>query len=527
MSILIIDSGTYSVKFIEGKYLKKNFKIDSVDEVLLSDIRNPNDEQSNHIELQQKIIKEYLSQINYNGKIIYQIPNEFLTTRYLDLPVTNRKKAEQMIPFQLDEELPFPSIDTHYVNSFYKNSDGKFSSIVQITEKESFNLLYSSMKENHTLPTILLSELGVIQSFIEDRKFGGHICIIDIGHSTTKAYFAYNDQILSNHIASTAGSTIDEVITNSYDINPEEARLYKHDNAFFLTEGQLDQVAPEQREFAIIMKQAFAPLTTQMQRWLLGYRIKTGFSVEKVFITGGSANIKNIDTFLTEKLEVPVEILRLNSLDAQVSPIESVSLSIPYLIGQSQKFKSTPANFLIKSYASGLINGIKLEETFFSLYRFAAVMLVFCLGLSIENFYFLNSERMQVNNDVRKLLKDQDLQIPANIQNTYVKNPTSILKYLQTKEKVVMADLNVLNEFTPATAVPMLAKLSKGIRKNEKVSLVKFTSKADLNTATFRGESNRDIDQVKELIKNLNFDSLNISESTDPLDLEISFNSEK
>lgn len=526
MSILIIDSGTYSVKFIEGKYLKKNFKIDSVDEVLLSDIKSPNDNSITDIELQQKIIKEYLSQINYSGKIIYQIPNEFLTTRYLDLPVNNRKKADMMIPFQLDEELPFSSNDIHYVQSFSKKSDGNFSAIVQIAQKESFDSLYNIMKQNHTLPNVLVAELGIIQSFVDERKFGGHICILDIGHTTTKAYFAYNDLILSNHIASTAGSTIDEVITNSYDISADEARIYKHENAFFLTEGQLDQVANEQREFAIIMKQAFAPLTTQIQRWLLGYRIKTGFAVEKIFITGGSANIKNIDTFLTEKLEIPVEALRINSLDSQVSPTESFSLMNAYLMAQSQKYKTAPANFLIKQYASGLINGVKIEETLFSFYRIAIVVLVFCIGLGVENFYFLENERVQVNNDVRKMLKDQDLQIPASIQNTYAKNPNGLLKFLQTKEKVIQSDLNVLNDIKDSKTIPMLAKLSKGIRKNEKVSLVNYKSEQNVNTAKFRGESDRDISQLKDLVKSLNLDSLKISDSTDPLDLELSFNSE-
>lgn len=527
MSILIIDSGTYSVKFIEGKYLKKNFKIDSIDEVLISDIANPNDSEINIFELQQRIIKEYLAQIEFSGKIISQIPNEFLTTRYLDLPVNNKKKADLMIPFQLDEELPFASNNIHYVHSFSKKNDGNFSAIVQITEKNNFDLLYNSMKHNHALPNVLLSELGVFQSFVDDRKFGGHICILDIGHSSTKAYFAYNDLILSNHFSSTAGSTIDEVITNSYDINVDEARVYKHENAFFLTEGQLDQVAQEQREFAIIMRQAFAPLTTQIQRWLLGYRIKTGFAVEKIFITGGSANIKNIDTFLTEKLEIPVEPLKINSLDSQVSPTESFSMMNAYLMAQSQKFKSTPSNFLIKQYASGLINGVKIEETIFTFYRVAAVIAIFCIGLAVENFYFIEKERVQVNADVRKMLKDQDLQIPISIQNTFTKNPTGLLKFLQTKEKVILADLNVLNETRESKVIPMLAKLSKGIRKNEKVSLVNFKSEQNLNTAKFRGESDRDIQQLKELVKSLNLDSLQINESKDPLDLDLSFNSEK
>ncbi len=525
MSNLIIDSGSYSVKFIEGKFQRKNFKIESYDEVLLADIRDPSDYGTSDLEYQQQIIKQYLEQTKFTGKVIYQLSNNFLTTRYIDLPVTNKKKAELMIPFQLDEDLPFPAMDAHFTNTFYKNTNGNFSSIVQITEDETFKELHSSMKLNHTIPSVLTTELSVYQSYIEDRKFGGHVCIIDIGHNSTKAYLAFNDKLLSNHVSSIAGSTIDEVIASTYDISADESRIYKHENAFFLTDGQFDQVSEDQREFAVIMKQAASPLIQQLQRWLLGYRIKTGFSIEKVYICGGSANIKNIDTFLTERLETPVEILKISSLESQVNPGEGLSLTLPYLMAQSQKFKTIPVSFLTKNYASGLLNGVTLEDSAFNFYRIALVALVISLGLNLETFVFLERDRTEYNASVRKTIKDPDLDIPIKLQKSYLKRPETVSKYLATKEKIVAADLKILQGTQGSNAIISLAKLSAGIKRNEKVSLISYKSLNNENTAIFKGDTQRDIMQVKELIKSLNFDGLNIKESADPLNLEISFNS--
>ncbi|EQC46073.1 pilus assembly protein PilM [Bacteriovorax sp. Seq25_V] len=525
MSNLIIDSGSYSVKFIEGKFQRKNFKIESYDEVLLADIRDPSDTETTDLEYQQQIIKQYLEQTKFTGKIIYQLSNNFLTTRYMDLPVQNKKKAELMIPFQLDEDLPFPANEAHYTNTFYKNTNGNFSSVVQITEDETFKDLHSAMKMNHTIPSVLTSELSVFQSYIEDRKFGGHVCIIDIGHNTTKAYLAFNDKLLSNHISSIAGSTFDEVIASTYDISADESRIYKHENAFFLTDGQLDQVSADQREFAIIMKQACSPLIQQLQRWLLGYRIKTGFSIEKVYICGGTSNIKNIDTFLTERLETPVEVLKITSLESQVNPREGLSLTLPYLMAQSQKFKTVPVSFLTKNYASGLLNGVTLEDSAFNFYRIALVALVISLGVNLETFLFLEKSKSDYNASVRKTIKDPELDVPVKLQKSFLKKPETVSKYLSTKEKVVAADLKILQATNTSNAIIPLAKLSAGIKRNEKVSLISFTSKDNTNIAKFKGDTQRDIMQVKELIKTLNFDGLNIKESADPLNLEISFNS--
>ena len=60
--------------------------------------------------------------------------------------------------------------------------------------------------------------------------------ILDLGHSTTKAYFIHQQQIVSTHISYVAGSVIDQVIAETYQISLPEAIIYKHQNSFLLTE---------------------------------------------------------------------------------------------------------------------------------------------------------------------------------------------------------------------------------------------------------------------------------------------------
>lgn len=522
MSTLIIDCGSYSIKFLEGRFQKKNFLIDNIDEVLIDDVRDENDLDITLEEYQQKIIQQYLEQSSFSGKIISQLPSDFLTTRYLDLPVNSKKKADLMIPFQLDEELPFSTADAHYIASYQKNSAGQFSAIVQISEDQVFSSYHDYLRANHTLPSVLTSELGIYQSFISDRKFGGHICILDIGHKTTKAYFAYNDKVVSNHVSSVAGLTIDEVISQTYEISSDEARIYKHENAFFLTEGQLDQVSSEQKDFAILMRQSFAPLTQQVQRWLLGYRIKTGFSIEKLYITGGTAGINNIENFLSEKLEVPVEHLKVNSLEAQIDATEGPSKTLSYLMGQSQKFKIPPLSFLTKSYASGLSNGVKMEDTSFTLYREVILAALIVIGLAVESFVFINNDIKKYNRSITKMLKSKDLELSSKQKKSFKRKPEKVSKALAKKVRVINSDIKVLEKRSDDNAIKPLAYLSKQIRKNERVSLVSFTGDTSNSKAVFTGESKRDLKQLKDLLKTMGLDGLELKD-IDEKKLEISF----
>ena len=63
---------------------------------------------------QFEILKYHIPE-DYEGKIILQLPNNLLISRYILLPTTARKKVSMMIPFQLDDTLPLNAENSHYV----------------------------------------------------------------------------------------------------------------------------------------------------------------------------------------------------------------------------------------------------------------------------------------------------------------------------------------------------------------------------------------------------------------------------
>src|SRR5690606_4800527 len=122
-------------------------------------------------------------------------------------------------------------------------------------------------------------------------------CFLDIGHSGTKAYFVIGNRVVSTHLSNIGGELIDTLIAETYQIPHDEAVAYKHQSAFFLTEGQYSQVNEEQKAFALTMKKAMAPLISDLKRWILGHRVKYGTSISKIILTGGTSRINNIDNF--------------------------------------------------------------------------------------------------------------------------------------------------------------------------------------------------------------------------------------
>src|SRR5687768_10335650 len=105
MNILSIDVGSYSIKFIESHFERKQLVHQSFYQIILEEFAQDFPKEITLEEIQLEVVKEYLKKGKFEGKIIYQYPSRQLTVRLLTLPVISKKKVEMMIPFQLDKNL--------------------------------------------------------------------------------------------------------------------------------------------------------------------------------------------------------------------------------------------------------------------------------------------------------------------------------------------------------------------------------------------------------------------------------------
>lgn len=522
MDTLVIDSGSYSVKFLKGSFQKKEFIVSEGDEILIEDVRGG--DKSLSIEaIQQIIIKQYLEDTDFTGKIVNQVPHGLLTTRFIDFPTNQRKKAELMTPFMLDEDLPFPAANAHIVTTYFKNVKNEFSAMAQVSETSYFRDYFDMLKLNKTLPSLLTSELSTYLSYVDDIKFGNHFCIIDMGHENTKAYLGYNDRIMTNHVSSIAGKKIDEAISSTYGISQEEARIFKHEEAFFLTHSLMDKVDEDKKNFALLMKKNFDPLLSQLHRWILGYRIKTGFSIQKIYICGGTANIENIKNFLSEQLEIQVEHLEHSALHG-FREINQASFTTPYIMGLSTKLKMNPSNFLTREFATGLSNAITLEDSAFNVFRASVIVFILVLSVLIETFVINSKEEKTFLRSNITMAKAKELDDIKSLKALIRKKPEKALLNLKKKLNNQEKDLDILEFDASQNAMRPLTLLSDTIKSNVNISLIDYQSDLSSTNAKFKAESEKDYKQLIELIRKLDVDNLKLKEDESDKTVLVTFN---
>lgn len=506
MDILSIDLGSYSIKFIEAYGDRKQFVYQQVKEVSIREVRKKLGNELSLEEVQAEVLKDYFSQLDFEPKTIMSVPKDIISLRFFDLPINNFKKAEQLIPFQLEEDVPFTSGQYHAAHQMRKE-DGHVKALTVLAPEEKFEPLYNLYKEKEVLPKYLTAELSLFQNYFNDKPEEVEaFCVLDIGHETSKCYFFSKNKLVAAHLSYVAGRIIDDIISESYGIGIEEAISYKHANAFFLTTDQLASVDTDQREFASLMAKTFEPLINDLKRWNLGHRVTYGSGIDKIYITGGTSNIKNIGNFIGSHMGIEVHPFDPTDYhqfgEIQLKDTQIPAYTIAHLGCHTLAGKNSPLNFLTGSYSPTSYEDIPLHSASFIGVRVFLLLFLLSIPLGLET-YNLNQASTEIDGELgvikvkgrksktKGLLQEEILGLPS-VRNTWSrKGPEPTLKKLKAKYKRVKSDLVKVEKAADLKTGRALIDLHDALSRIENTFL--YSYKASTNTslakALFKAEN--------------------------------------
>lgn len=510
MLIISIDLGCYSVKFITSKIMRKTITHQSSSEVVIDlDELNIQDEFALW-ELQFNIVRNFLANINEEYRLILNAPSDLFTTRFVQVPVTNRKKAQLMIPFQLEEDLPYGLSQAH-MGMILHPQKKVTEALVAITQSEQFTPFFEKMIANDVSPNVLTTQVSLYENYILNttQPTSNAFCILDIGHHTTYAYFFYHKKLVSVHTSFIAGKTISETISENYNIDMEEATIYKHQNCFFLTSDQLDKVEESQRYFAQLMHKTMQPLIAEIRRWELGFRITHGLQVREVLLTGGSSNIKNISSYMTEELGIDVnyfnsyELVNTDKIDHDQKQLRKFNNANLQTICYPRKSKII--NLLHGQFAIKGVMDLPLHSFAFIATRACALTFLILIGMIIEN-YFIHTNIDSADKVIKSLTKNRILNLTNRQKRLALSKPKVLHQKLKSKNRLIKQEVKSLQSAVEINALSSLVKISN-IIKDSKAQIIQFngTSMSDF-TVVISGE---DTKQLEELNLSLNASNFN------------------
>lgn len=524
MEIIGIDLGTYSIKTVRCLTDKKNVFVKSTKEYVIDQYREDQGQELSDEEIQIEILKEISQSLKKDSKVIAQVPSEFLTLRFLDLPVKNKKKAEQMIPFQLEEDLPF-SLSTVHLASTVEVGKDISKAQVNIAGLTGFTELYGEMEQS-LLPDVLTSESSIFSNYVKQKKLAGSFCILDIGHTTTKAYFFYEQSLVGVQTSFIAGKVLTQSIAENYQISQDEAAIFKHQNGFVLHESQVDEVSKDQKDFALIINKVLLPLINDFKRWELGYRLQTNNSLQNIFITGGTSNLKNMQNYLAQSLSVKVQ--HLNILDVveytaqDNDPKLQSKFAVTSLLSWSYLHKNKIVNFLCGDFEKGDKEGLPLHSISYIGVR-ASILAFFILTILVVENFLIDYKIKDLDKKVITLLKNPILNSTPKEQREYKKKPEKTLSYLSTKARVIKGDYAGMEALAKINATTPLLSLSRMIKNDPDLSLTFITVSDGMVSALFEAKSNDKLEALKTVLEQSSFKDLKANLNTSENKMMINF----
>lgn len=523
MNILAIDLGTYSIKFMEATAVKRELFINRYHEVILSDYQKSHESSEEIDELQYKVVKAYLSESEFKGKIIFQCPSGMCTFRPLELPTKSKRKADLMVPFQLEESLPFTLNNIHFGATYIPNNNGLDASI-SITQKDLFSVFHAKLEKKEIVPKLLTTESSTYQNYVLENNIEEPMCIVDIGHTTTKAFFFHHKKLISSHLSHVAGKNITEVIAKTYNTSMDDAVIYKHQNCYFLTKDQYDNVDNKQRDFALLMERVFTPLIADIKRWELGFRVNLGIEVHRIFLTGGSSYISNIDQYMAYELKTNTSFLSpqiFHNLQAEgLPPKEQRSYHLTTLMGKGVISSTPVVNLLSGDFVSNDYENLPLYSAAHMAIRTFLVAVLILTSLVVERFY-LNKNNKNFNNKITRLLKKPELGISRREGRTFKKRPEKIYEKLKKRKREAMQEIRTLQASSKVNIAFPLVSLGNFVDKKSKVYLLKYNYRDNLTKAVFSSEHMEELDILQDKLKKSPLKITSMSKDTNKKELSV------
>ena len=517
MDILSIDIGTYSVKFARGVLERRQIRFLECQEELLSDPSRDFHPTMPLRERQIEIVKSFWDE-SEDSKVIFQVPNWLLTSRYLTLPTIKQKQISMMIPFQLEEKLPFPIARAHYVPWVEKKKD-QSRVAVSIVQKNDFQDYYDFFDREERLPSVLTSELFAINCYLATNPLAEAAVILDLGHETTNAYFLHEGAIVSNQTSCMGGKIIDETISETYGVAPEEASEYKHKNCFLVTSDQYGSLTDEQKEFADLMEKIFVSLFQEYKRWELGYRINYGKKIETIYLMGGTSKIHNISNFLMESLGVNVEYFPEGGHLKKDEP----NFSMAKLMGLAQKGKHALPNFLHGEYAGKSGDDAFLHSAGFLFGRTLVVSIIAIVFLLIERFAFIHPAISKQDRVNKKIFKSSEVALTTREKRSYRRKPERVLKKLSGKFQDVEQEVSTILSSGSVNALGTLSLLSIYLDKNKDVEMVEFQSDGEKGVAVFHSEKLEHLQKLEQDLRDMALAGKAINQGESDKELVLTF----
>ena len=246
------------------------------------------------------------------GPVAVSIAGQMAFQRSAAIPMAGgSEKFEQMVRYEIEQNIPFPIDEMVCDRQIVGDTvDGDKSVLIVAAKIDQVEMLTGALTAaGFSAELVDIAPLAIVNVLRHARPDEGCAVILDIGAKATSLVITEGERIYNRAIP-VAGNAITKEISAALGCSAEEAEQLKLEKGYVSMGGVTEDEDAVTDRIAKVCRAALTRLTAEISRSINFYRSQQGGSAPvKLYLTGGTALLPQVDDFFSEALGVEVEFL--------------------------------------------------------------------------------------------------------------------------------------------------------------------------------------------------------------------------
>jgi len=246
------------------------------------------------------------------GPLYLALNGQMVFPRFSKLPPVTADKLELLVHSEVEQNVPFPIDEIVHDHQFLgMTAEGDTAVMIVAAKLDQVTKVTDAVASVGFNPVVVdAGPMAVLNALkLSYPGLPGGTVVLDIGAKTTSLILVENEKIYLRAIP-VAGNTITKEIAQAFGCTYEEAEALKRERGYVSLGGVTEDADEISDRISKIVRATLTRLHAEILRSINFYRSQQGGSApQRLFITGGSAVLPQIDEFFRETLQIDVDFL--------------------------------------------------------------------------------------------------------------------------------------------------------------------------------------------------------------------------
>ena len=246
------------------------------------------------------------------GPINLALNGQMVFPRFTKFPTVPADKLDELVRYEVEQEVPFPIDEIVCDHQFLgQTPEGDTAAMIVAAKLDQVTKVTDAVVAVGFNPVVVdVGPMAVLNALKRSYPgLPGGTIVLDIGAKTTSLILVENEKIYLRSIP-VAGNAITKEIAQAFGCSMEEAEALKRERGYVSLGGVTEDVDELSDRVSKLVRTSLTRLHAEILRSINFYRSQQGGNApQRMFITGGSAVLPQIDEFFRETLKIDVDFL--------------------------------------------------------------------------------------------------------------------------------------------------------------------------------------------------------------------------